>query len=123
MKKVYVVSSGSYSDYKVEAIFSTKKLAEEFETLVPDLDYNDIEEYEFDPPTADLIKRGYSIWRIHMLIDGTTEMVEKAETSLYDVTKVGHRIWRRTQVPIYKGKGIPDILTSDVWAKTEQAAE
>jgi len=122
MKRVYTVSSGCYSDYRVNAIFSTKKLAKEFKRLVPDSDYNDIEEYELDPPTADLIKRGYSIWIVHMLIDGTTERVDRAEVCLYNVTREEHSIWRRTQAPAYKDKGIPDILISTVWAKTEKQA-
>lgn len=122
MKKVYAVSSGCYSDYRVNAIFSTKELAEEFMRLIPDSDYNDIEVYEVDPNTPDLIKRGYSIWFIHMLKDGTTERVGKSDINLYSVGDIGHRIWERTKAPAYKGKGIPDILTSTVWAKTEQQA-
>jgi hypothetical protein len=122
MKMVYVVSSGSYSDYRINAIFSTKKLAEEFKRVVSDSDYNAIEVYELDPNTTDMIKRGYSIWLVHMLIDGSTERVRKSETTRYDVENMGHSIWRRTQAPAYKGKGIPDILTSTVWAKTEKQA-
>jgi hypothetical protein len=122
IEKVYAVSSGSYSDYKVNAIFSTKELAEEFKSLVPNPEYNDIEEYDLDPLTTDLIKRGYSVWTIHMLIDGAVESAEKAGTGLYSVTHTGHYLWRRTRAPAYKGKGIPDILQSDVWAKTQQAA-
>jgi len=61
MKKVYAVSSGSYSDYRVNAIFSTKELAEEFMRYIPDNDYNDIEEYEIDPSVPDIIKRGRTV--------------------------------------------------------------
>lgn len=122
MKKVYAVNAGSYSDYRVEAIFSTRKLAEAFMKAVPESDYNEIAVFELNPPTADLIKRGYKIWQVHMLIDGTTEIVHKTDTDLYAVTTTGHSIWRRTQAPAYRGKGIPDILTSTVWAKTEKQA-
>jgi hypothetical protein len=122
MKKIYAVSSGSYSDYRVDALFSSRKLAEEFMSLVNDNDYNDIEEYELDPPTANLIKRGYSVWRVHMLKDGTTERVERMGNDKYDVTNIGHSIWERTKAPAYRGKGIPDILTSTVWAKTGKQA-
>lgn len=122
MKVVYAVNSGQYSDYRVDAIFSTKKLAEEFERLVPESDYNDIQEYEIDPPTTDLIKRGYSVWTIHMLRDGTVERCERDKINFFTVTSIGHSIWRRTQAPAYKDKGIPDVLTSKVWAKTEKQA-
>jgi hypothetical protein len=122
MKKVYAVSSGSYSDYRVDAIFSTKKLAEEFMRIIPHNDYNAIEEYEIDPVAPDIIKRGYSIWSVHMLRDGNTESVKKREIELWTVGNIGHTIWRRSQASAYKGKGIPDILTSMVWAKTEKQA-
>jgi len=122
MTKVYAVNSGSYSDYRVNAIFSTKELAEEFMQFIPDDDYNGIEEYELDSKEPDLIRRGYSLWVIHMLKDGTTERVEKREIGIWSVGNVGHSIWERTKAPAYKGKGILDILTSTVWAKTEEQA-
>lgn len=122
MKKVYAVNSGSYSDYQVDAIFSTREKAQEFMTAVPDSDYNAIEEYELDPGTADLIARGYSIFVVHMLRDGTTERVFHHDLDTYGVGNIGHSIWRRSTVPAYEGKNIPDVLVSLVWAKTEQEA-
>ena len=89
---------------------------------VPDSGYNEIEEFELDPNTANLVRRGYSVWTVHMLRDGTTERVLRRKASAYEVTNIGHRIWRRTQAPAYKGKGIPDCLTSKVWAKSEDGA-
>lgn len=122
MKKIYAVNSGSYSDYRIVALFSAPELAQEFMAAVPDSGYNEIEEFELDPETADLIRRGYSIWTVHMLRDGGTERVTRNNPEIYEVTNVGHRIWRRTQAPAYVGKGIPDILTSRVWAKSETQA-
>lgn len=122
MKKIYAVNSGAYSDYRVVALFSTPERAQEFMAAVPDSDYNEIEEFELDPNTADLIRRGYSIWTVHMLRNGDTERVARNDPEVYAVTNVGHRIWRRTQAPAYVGKGIPDILTSTVWAKSETQA-
>ena len=122
MKTVYAVNSGLYSDYRVDAIFSTKEKAEEFMGTIKETDFNKIEEYEIDPPVVDLIKRGYSIWVVHMLVDGTVELIRRTEHDTYTISSIGHRIWRRTQAPAYRGKGIPDVLTSKVWAKTEQRA-
>lgn len=122
MKKIYAVNSGSYSDYRIVALFSTPELAQEFMDAVPDSDYNRVEEFDLNPDTADLIKRGYSLWTVHMLMGGDTERVERQDLSLYGIGDVGHRIWRRTQAPAYAGKGIPDILTSTVWAKSENQA-
>jgi len=84
MKKIYAVNSGSYSDYRVVALFSTPERAQEFMAAVPDSDYNGVEEFELNPDTADLIKRGYSLWLVHMLRDGNTERVEQLKLSLYD---------------------------------------
>lgn len=122
MKKIYAVNSGTYSEYRVVALFSTPELAREFMAAVPDSDYNEIEEFELDPNTADLIRRGYSIWTVHMLRDGGTEHVTRNNPEIYKVINVGHRIWRRTQVQAYMGKGIPDILISMVWAKNKTQA-
>lgn len=122
MKKIYAVNSGSYSDYRIVALFSTSELAQEFMAAVQDSDYNEIEEFELDPDTADLIRRGYSIWTVHMLRDGGTERVTRNNPELCEIDNVGHRIWRRTQAPAYMGKGVPDILTSRVWSKSEEAA-
>lgn len=44
--KIYAVSNGSYSDYRIEGIYSTKEKAEEAHRLYAA--DNDIEEYELD---------------------------------------------------------------------------
>lgn len=123
MAKVYAVNSGSYSDYRICGIFSTQEKAAAFMQYVRETDYNDIEVYELDPPTVDLIKRGYSIWRVLMLRDGTTERIDKVYPEYFNVSDVGNPfLWRRTQAPAYLGKGIPDAWQSTVWAKTEKQA-
>lgn len=119
MKIIYAVSSGSYSDYKVDALFSSKKLAEDFIAVMKNRDTYFIEEYELNPPIADLIRRGYSLWSVHMLKDGTTEHAKRVNVTHYDSS---YFIWERTKATAYKGKGIPDILTAYVLAKTEKQA-
>ena len=57
-----------------------------------------------------------------MLRNGDVESVEKNETTLYAIGNIRHTIWQCSQAPAYKGKGMPDILTSKVWAKTEKQA-
>lgn len=122
MKKVFAVNSGCYSDYGIDAIFSTRKLAKEFMAAVPNSDYNDIAEYEIDPPDASMIRRGYGIWNVLMLRNGDTERVDKREISPYSVGCIGCHVWERTKVPAYKGTDIKDVLDSTVWAKTAVAA-
>jgi hypothetical protein len=122
MREVFAVTSGSYSDYHIVAMFSTKELAEEFIRLIPDEEYNGIEEYELNPPVSDLIKRGYSIWCILMLRNGDTELVERVEMCSWVVNDVDSRLWRRSASTAYNMKGKPDVLVSRVWAKTEKQA-
>lgn len=52
MSKIYVVTEGEYSDYHIEACFSTKKKAQEYiknsKKVNGSYYYPDIEEYELD---------------------------------------------------------------------------
>jgi hypothetical protein len=121
--KVFAVNSGSYSDYGIVAMFSTRQLAQEFMDAVPDYGYNDIEEYDLDPPATEKIRKGYKLWCIRMLKDGSVEMVDKSEINTYNVKDAGEfTIWERTKAPAYRGNGIPNAMTGTVWARTEKQA-
>lgn len=123
MKTIFAVNSGSYSDYRINALFSKRELAEEFMSAVPDSEYNEIEEFVLDPPAADFIKRGYSVWSVRMLINGDTETATCTDNHLYHVEDVPHhRVWERTKIRSGHLKGLPDVLDSSVWAKTQKAA-
>jgi hypothetical protein len=129
MKMIYAVSEGSYSDYRVSAIFSTKEKAQEFiDTMKKQSDseyddYNDIEEYQLDPPVADLLGRGYSVYSVLMLRNGNVERVERTDNGSYDISSAGQsHIWERTKAPAYRGKNVEDVLHMEVWAKDDKAA-
>ena len=129
MKMIYAVSEGSYSDYRVSAIFSTKEKAQEFiDTMKKQSDsdydeYNDIEEYQLDPPVADLLGRGYSVYHVLMLRNGDVERVERTDNGSYDISSAGQsHIWERTKASAYRGKNVEDALDMKVWAKDEKAA-
>lgn len=70
--KVYIVTAGCYSDYRIKAIFSTQELANEYVSLCQDLELNEIEEWELDNP----IEFGYVV-RVAMLRDGTVYSATK----------------------------------------------
>lgn len=55
--KVYIVTSGTYSDYMIRKIFLDKDKAEEYRTWLPDS--NDVEEY--DTSDNDTIEKQYKI--------------------------------------------------------------
>lgn len=125
-KMIYAVTSGTYSAYRINALFSSKKKAKDFLSAMSGNiydDFNDVEEYELDPPTADLLKRGYSVWFVLMLKDGTVERAKKTDNDKYDIGDAGcYRIWERTKAPAFRGKEIPDALEMSVWARSETAA-
>lgn len=46
MAKVYIVSAGEYSDWRINKIFLNKEKAEAYHKICNDYDLNDIEEYD-----------------------------------------------------------------------------
>ena len=55
--KVYIVTSGTYSDYMIRKIFLDKDKAEEYKKWLPDS--NDVEEY--DTSDDDIINKSYEV--------------------------------------------------------------
>lgn len=83
MAKVFAVSSGSYSDYSIHAIFSTKEGAEQFiSRFVTGYDPYEIEEYELDPAEK-FVKKGLIPYRVFIDRDGAAECTQM--DSMYDI--------------------------------------
>lgn len=77
MEKVYMVTKGIYSEYKVCGVFSTKEKAERFITMFQDdADYNDIEEMELNP--IDKISIGRLPYIVVINKSGNIERAERA---------------------------------------------
>jgi len=83
MKKIYIVTKGTYSDYSIVSVFSTKEKAEKFMEAFPDDreygGYNWIETYKLDPGEPQLLNNGYSVWMIHMYHNGETPLIKKID--------------------------------------------
>jgi hypothetical protein len=60
--KVYIVTSGCYSDYHIEGVYSTREMAEEYIRAIKD-DYKGINEWEVDV-VVDPIEHGYLRWYV-----------------------------------------------------------
>lgn len=58
---IYVVTSGIYSDYRIEGVFSTKKKAEKWISYTYRPNDYEIEEYELDEMQPDLSRKLYCI--------------------------------------------------------------
>ena len=69
MTKVYVVTSGEYSDYKIEGVFSNSDKAKEFADFIEEEPAR-VEEYELDIPREE-----WCIYQVYMKQDGTVRMV------------------------------------------------
>jgi hypothetical protein len=88
MTKLYAVTTGSYSDYSVNGIFSTKQKAKDFKAAFPnETDFNDIEEFELDPSAPDW--KDKDIWFVRMKRNGDVLEAEKRDKSLYGFFSVG----------------------------------
>ena len=124
MKSVWVIEQGSYSDYRVVGVYSSKKNAQ----LVCDA-INTGKHYEkatvakwpVDQSVLE-VSRGYKQFIVTMLRDGTVENIRGPEAiCIYDMSST-LAVWKRTEAPAYKGKGIPDALNGSVLAKDEKHA-
>lgn len=78
--KLYAVSAGSYSDYSVEQIFSTREGAQKYIDISNDMcpgDFNDIEEYELDPEIKVPYHKYKYFYNVRMLRDGTISSLKE----------------------------------------------
>jgi hypothetical protein len=65
MTKVYVVTEGSYSEYHIISVFSTRELADKFAALYD----ADVEEYELDKHEMQA-REGLAVYKVWMSRDG-----------------------------------------------------
>lgn len=104
---VYAVSSGSYSDYRVNGIFSTREKAEKFlgtcraSEACWNKDFNDIIEYTLD---ADLAQQDYVRYSVGIMCD-TGEVKEGPRSKDYFGIPES-KAYISYKVPLYQGRDI-----------------
>lgn len=116
MKSIFAIEEGEYSDYHVVGIYDSKEKAD----TVRDVVGGSVVEWTLNPG-YDEINKGYSVFSIVMLKNGDVESVNQREIGSYCMASTFF-VWRRTQAPAFKGKGIPDALNATVLAKNEKHA-
>ena len=124
MKSIWVIEKGSYSDYRVVGVYSTKEGAELVCARIngeESCELAVVSEWTLDPG-VEAINQGLEPFIVHMLRDGTTEKVWMDENDFEYTLNDQPTIWRRSEAPAYKGKNIPDCLTARVFARDSQHA-
>ncbi len=74
MGKIYMVTSGEYSDYGVDGLFTSKELAQQFVDAFAPSGYggfNDIQEMPLDPHATE-VRNGHKPFFVRMDKDGTS---------------------------------------------------
>lgn len=81
--KVFAISRGSYSDYRVLAVFSTREKAEAWLPFVSS-DYEEpfVEDFEFDPEVP--VESGMTVFRVSSDTDLLTVVRVVPEERIYD---------------------------------------
>jgi hypothetical protein len=124
MKEVWVIEHGSYSDYRVVGVYSSRKnaqmVADQINAAESYGEKATVEKWHLDPGVDDL-NAGRHPHVVTMAPDGTVEQARRLEWSGYEIGN-GLDIWRRSKAPAYRGKGIPDAVHGTVWATDEQHA-
>lgn len=88
--KLFAVSKGSYSDYCVVGIFTTRKKAQKFMDAFDEKvdgfswsEYNEIEEYVLDIAMSE-IERGLRVYEVKFDVDGNVQRAE-VDISTYEI--------------------------------------
>jgi hypothetical protein len=82
MSEVYVVTSGEYSDYHIEAVFADYALAQRYVTWCNERRYSDkasIEAWALDDVPV-LMRKGQHGYRVKMLRNGDSEVEVTGDT-------------------------------------------
>lgn len=124
-KSVWVIEKGSYSDYRVVGVYTTKVKADLVCTEINKeggYEPATISEWPLDPG-VEAINHGLLPFTVWMLRDGTAEKVVSMCAGDFEHTLNDKpRIWRRSTAPAYQIKKAADCLTAQVFAKDTQHA-
>lgn len=121
MKQIFIVTSGEYSDYSIIACFSTEKKAKDFMKYFSGLSkWNSprVEVYGLDLSVIEQAEKGYTVYRIVMLRDGSIESI-KDEGPDYLYRGSHYYVWFRQA---HRHNSPPDAIVVDACAKTREQA-
>lgn len=123
-KTVWVVERGSYSDYRVVGVFSSREYAQQIADAInisgDGYEKATIAEWPLDPAVHEL-RSGFVKYLVVMQEDGTVEKVKQRDIGSYEIAGAV-AMWRRSRAPAYSGQNVKDVLEATVWAKDEAHA-
>lgn len=122
--KIWAIEMGSYSDYHIVGVFSSKENAEMIVSKM-DMKYEtpNIVEWEVDPSIAEL-NANMKQFKIIMRKDGSTEKTTELDFfDEYDLCS-SYDVWERTKAGAYSHdpQQFPDVLNCTVWARDTEHA-
>jgi hypothetical protein len=86
---VYIVTDGSYSDYHILGVYSTKEKAEDARYLYAS--ENPIEDIELD--LIPIVPPGMKRWRVEIFKDGLVDEIKRISCNDDDAEAMFHRYW------------------------------
>ena len=114
-KKIYIVTSGEYSDYFINAVFSTKEKAEEY-IQQHGTDYR-IEEYVVDEE----IKKENKLW--HIAFDIKNNNLQSAHSHTMNDFNIKYRDTCQLQYSVSNGLSIVFSLEADTMDRAIKVAK
>lgn len=119
--RVYLVTSGEYSDYSIDAVFSTREKAERYiQREPPEFGEARVEEFEVDGQHLDT--------RLHYRVDSRLDSIEVGEVLACDGEEEVRRVERRV-CKFWAAQGRPAttlrvfVMADDVRHATKIAAD
>ena len=130
MDKVYIVTTGSYSDYHIEAVFSKKELADEYCKRAGSS--YDIEEWQLDEPIPDVcflveMSKSGEVFSVEKTIDDTPGIICFFPPGLGQ-TWDDHILWVVKTDDVARAIKVVNekrfqILALDIWGDTDKVIE
>jgi len=109
---LFMVSSGSYSDYSVKGVFSSRDLAENYMQTLGGMDWNEIEEVDINSG----FQTGLRPFSVRMDLDGNTSQITDQSGQGAYFNGFYARI-----IPVTRFNPSP-VVAVECWARDEQHA-
>jgi len=117
MKTIWAIESGSYSNYHIVGVFSTREGAQLVLDFIKDSEA-EIVEWELDPGVEG-IRNGLQLFQVLMRRNGDVESIQLLSNRYIES---GAFVYRRSQAPACKGMNLEDVMNAHIWGKDAEQA-